>query len=707
MWAKAVGEHDMSTLRDISDETIAENLKQRLKGGIIYTYIGRVLIAVNPFKDLDLYGPDVLEIYCEEDKIDKLEREMSGITVALHRDRVSRCSTAKLPTFQPHRKFVENLHKHKEPKPPHIYALTNNMYHNMMIEKKTMEKVEQVKTVSSKHIMNCINKVSGMGSERIESRVVHLAPNERNFHVFYQILRGCTQEEKGHFGLQGKTEDYYYLNQSGVYTIDGKDDKKDYKATRVLLQCLARLLGVNKENLQEKLVSVITETRWGGRVEITKKTNNKDQENSFEQFVINYVNEKLQQVFVELTLKIEQEEYVREGISWEPVEFYNNKIVCELMENKRPLGIMAVLDDICSSLHTVTEKSEKTFMKKMKDIAGSNNDYSGLLHVHDEYFTINHYAGNVDYEAKSFCTKNKDELSNDMISLMQSSENPFVRDLFPETVYAGGKGQRNTGCAKMKCQTNGLIGKIMACTPHYVRCIKPSDSKAPLDWNQQRVIHQIAYLGLKECIAIRRSGFAIRRDFDCIVKRLGIIASETKQRWVGDRAEGCRLILRSAGFDSGKWKIGKTKLFLKEPDALHDLENIKNKHLGKFCVIIQKHYRRYRQMKQYNYMKQASEFQKNSFAPRIEWKRQRLGTLTFAEIVKETMDLKVATRRPNRGSFTTIIQTIFGLSGGGVHCKGISLEIQEGSLTTATRDVCLQLCNCKEEVAPIKTGNTS
>ncbi|KAJ7312523.1 hypothetical protein OS493_039634, partial [Desmophyllum pertusum] len=259
-----------------------------------------------------------------------------------------------------------------------------------------------------------------------KSRVVHLAPNERNFHVFYQILRGCTQEEKGHFGLQGKTEDYYYLNQSGVYTIDGKDDKKDYKATRAamdvvgldhvkqetmfqllsailhlgnvefkengnvafptdekLLQCLARLLGVNKENLQEKLVSVITETRWGGRVEITKKTNNKDQavvardtlakalyshlfdylvqvinnamqkekdnlcigildiygfesikENSFEQFVINYVNEKLQQVFVELTLKIEQEEYVREGISWKPVEFYNNKIVCELMENK-------------------------------------------------------------------------------------------------------------------------------------------------------------------------------------------------------------------------------------------------------------------------------------------------------------------------------------------------------------------------------------
>lgn len=77
------------------------------------TYIGRVLIAVNPFKALDIYGPDVLEIYCEGGKIDKLESEMRGITVPLHRDRVSRCSTAKLPAFEPHSKYVENLNKYQ------------------------------------------------------------------------------------------------------------------------------------------------------------------------------------------------------------------------------------------------------------------------------------------------------------------------------------------------------------------------------------------------------------------------------------------------------------------------------------------------------------------------------------------------------------------------------------------------------------------
>ncbi len=58
------------------------------------------------------------------------------------------------------------------------------------------------------------------------------------------------------------------------------------------------------------------------------------QKNGFEQFCINFVNEKLQQIFIELTLKAEQEEYVSEGIKWTPIDYFNNKIVCELIECK-------------------------------------------------------------------------------------------------------------------------------------------------------------------------------------------------------------------------------------------------------------------------------------------------------------------------------------------------------------------------------------
>lgn len=55
---------------------------------------------------------------------------------------------------------------------------------------------------------------------------------------------------------------------------------------------------------------------------------------SFEQFCINYCNEKLQQLFIELTLKSEQEEYLKEGIEWEPVKYFNNTIICNLIEEK-------------------------------------------------------------------------------------------------------------------------------------------------------------------------------------------------------------------------------------------------------------------------------------------------------------------------------------------------------------------------------------
>jgi myosin heavy subunit len=54
--------------------------------------------------------------------------------------------------------------------------------------------------------------------------------------------------------------------------------------------------------------------------------------NGFEQFIINFCNEKLHQVVMETTLKEEQEEYVREGIEWTPIEFFNNAVICELIE---------------------------------------------------------------------------------------------------------------------------------------------------------------------------------------------------------------------------------------------------------------------------------------------------------------------------------------------------------------------------------------
>lgn len=177
------------------------------------------------------------------------------------------------------------------------------------------------------------------------------------------------------------------------------------------LQFPAYLLGLDEANLNEKLTTRIMESRWGGKSETTVVKLTVEQavytrdalakalyarlfdflvaainaamakpaglsigvldiygfeifeHNGFEQFCINFVNEKLQQIFIELTLKAEQEEYQQEGIKWTPVEFFNNKIVCDLVEEKRPPGIMCVLDDVCAQLHAQTDGADIKFLE--------------------------------------------------------------------------------------------------------------------------------------------------------------------------------------------------------------------------------------------------------------------------------------------------------------------------------------------------------
>ncbi|EDO63356.1 AGAP011726-PA, partial [Anopheles gambiae str. PEST] len=85
--------------------------------------------------------------------------------------------------------------------------------------------------------------------------------------------------------------------------------------------------------------------------------------NSFEQFCINFCNEKLQQLFIELTLKQEQEEYLREGIEWVPVEYFDNKVICNLIEEKHK-GIVALMDEECLRPGDPTDLS---FLAKMND----------------------------------------------------------------------------------------------------------------------------------------------------------------------------------------------------------------------------------------------------------------------------------------------------------------------------------------------------
>jgi myosin-1 len=169
------------------------------------------------------------------------------------------------------------------------------------------------------------------------------------------------------------------------------------------------------------------------------------QDNSFEQLCINYVNEKLQQIFIELTLKTEQEEYVREQIKWTPIKYFNNKIVCDLIEERRPPGIFAALNDACATAHADPSAADNSFIQRTSALA-SNPHFESR----GSQFLVRHYAGDVMYNVAGMTDKNKDSLVKDLLDLVAESGNRFLQTLFPDRPDPNSKKRPPTGGDRIK-----------------------------------------------------------------------------------------------------------------------------------------------------------------------------------------------------------------------------------------------------------------
>ena len=326
------------------------------------------------------------------------------------------------------------------------------------------------------------------------------------------------------------------------------------------------------------------------------------EKNGFEQFCINYVNERLQQIFIELTLKSEQEEYQREGIKWTPIDYFNNKIVVDLIESKKPPGVMAILDDVCFTMHAVTEGADHKFLEKLDGAVRGHKHYTG----NRSQFIISHYAGSVTYDCDGFTEANKDTLYKDLILLMQSTDRPFIRNLFPEEVDDSDKKRPTTQSFKIKNQSQELVDTLMRCTPSYVRCIKPNETKRPKDWDAKRVEHQVRYLNLKENIKVRRAGFCYRNLFDKFLKRFAILSKETFPIWTGLPRDGIKIIMDAVNMDASEWQLGQSKVFVKSPESLFLLEEQRDRKYHYYAKVIQRAYRRWKSRKYFLEMRKKA-----------------------------------------------------------------------------------------------------
>jgi myosin I len=797
---KEVGVSDLTLISKISNEAINDNLKKRFENGEIYTYIGHVLVSVNPFRDLGIYTDEVLNSYRGKNRLEM---------------------------------------------PPHVFAIAEASYYNMKGYKENQciiisGESGAGKTEAAKRIMQYIANVSGGTDSSIQkikdmvlatnpllesfgnaktlrnnnssrfgkyleiqfndrgepvganinnyllekSRVVGQIKNERNFHIFYQFAKAASASHRQNFGVQ-EPGSYVYLSRSKCLDVEGMDDHADFKDTlnamkiigmsqaeqdnlfRMLAAILwlgnvtfgeddqgnakitdqsvvdfvAYLLEVEASHVNKALTERVVETSRGGRrgsvyevpLNPAQATSVRDalakaiyfnmfdwivsrvnvslkalggmaysvgildiygfeifERNSFEQLCINYVNEKLQQIFIQLTLRAEQEEYAREQIQWTPIKYFDNKVVCELIEEKRPPGVFAALNDACATAHADPTAADQTFVQRLNALSSNPN-----FQPRQGQFIIKHYAGDVAYAVDGMTDKNKDQLLKDLLNLVGQSTNSFLHTLFPAPVDQDNKRRPPTAGDKIKQSANDLVATLMKASPSYIRTIKPNENKSPSEYNVGNVLHQIKYLGLQENVRIRRAGFAYRQTFEKFVERFYLLSPKTSYAgdytWTGDYLSGTKQILKDTSIPVEEYQMGKTKAFIKTPETLFALEAMRDRYWHNMAIRIQRAWR--------NYVRYRTEC-----AIRIQrfWRRLN-GGLEYIKL--RDQGHQVLAGRKERRRLSILGSRRFLGDYLGVANKGGPGEVLAESINLNTREPVL--FSCRAEILISKLGRSS
>ncbi|XP_021367481.1 myosin heavy chain, striated muscle-like [Mizuhopecten yessoensis] len=323
--------------------------------------------------------------------------------------------------------------------------------------------------------------------------------------------------------------------------------------------------------------------------------------NSFEQLCINYTNERLQQFFNHHMFILEQEEYKKEGIEWEFIDFGMDLQACiELIE--KPMGILSILEEECM----FPKADDKSFQDKLySNHMGKNPMFTkpgkptrpnqGMAH-----FELHHYAGNVPYSITGWLDKNKDPINENVVALLSVSKEPLVAELFraPEEPAGGGKKKRGKSAAFQTISAvhreslNKLMKNLYSTHPHFVRCIIPNELKQPGLIDAELVLHQLQCNGVLEGIRICRKGFPSRLIYSEFKQRYSILAPNAIPQGFVDGKTVSEKILTGLQMDPTEYRLGTTKVFFKA-GVLGNLEEMRDERLSKIISMFQAHIRGY------------------------------------------------------------------------------------------------------------------
>uniref|UniRef100_A0A3Q2FCJ8 Myosin IXAb n=1 Tax=Cyprinodon variegatus TaxID=28743 RepID=A0A3Q2FCJ8_CYPVA len=524
---------DLCALPELTERALLDSLRARFRQEKIYTYVGSILIVINPFQFLPIYNPKYVKLY-DNHTLGKLEPHIYAVAdVAYHamlQRRKNQCIVISGESGSGKTQSTNFLIHH-------LTALSQKGFASgveqiILGAGPVLEAFGNAKTAHNNNSSRFgkfiqVNyqesgTVRGAYVEKYlleKSRLVYQEHNERNYHVFYYLLAGASEEERKAFHLL-KPEEYHYLNQMtkrphklhwdncyetelhDCFTVEGEDLKHDFERLQLAMEMVGFLPATRKQifsllsailhlgNIRYKkktyrddsidicnpeglpIVSELLEVKEEMLLEAltTRKTantvrdsmakslysalfdwivfrtnhallNNKDLEdkskllsigvldifgfedyenNSFEQFCINFANERLQHYFNQHIFKLEQEEYRAEGITWHNIDYIDNSGCLNLI-SKKPTALFHLLDEECN----FPQASNQTLLDKFKR-QHEGNSYIDFPAVMEPAFIIRHYAGKVKYGVKDFREKNTDHMRPDIVALLKSSKNAFI-----------------------------------------------------------------------------------------------------------------------------------------------------------------------------------------------------------------------------------------------------------------------------------------
>ncbi|XP_037643194.1 unconventional myosin-X isoform X1 [Sebastes umbrosus] len=738
------GVEDMSTLEDLHDGAIMHNLFLRYQQRHIYTYIGSILAAVNPYQLLTgLYDRPAVEMYSRH-HLGEISPHIFAVANECYRSLWKRLQNqcvlisgesgaGKTESTKLILKFLSAMSQHSLDVSSRDG--TSHVEEALLESSPIMEAFGNAKTVYNNNSsrfgkfvqLHFCQKGNIQGGRIIDyllekNRVVRQNPGERNYHIFYALLAGTNTQQREAFGLT-QPDSYHYLRQSSCLPDKTINDSATFQdvlnAMRTMqfteenigeiLRLLAGilqagniefmtaggaqvssksaalsrtsdLLGLNPDQMAEVLthrsmilrgemistpltVEQAVDSRDSMAMAlyaqcfnwIIRKLNNRIrgkedfksisildifgfenfEVNRFEQFNINYANEKLQEYFNKHIFSLEQLEYNKEGLVWVDINWMDNGECLDLIEKK--LGLLALMNE---ESH-FPKATDGTLLEKLHSQHSKNSFYvKPRVAVHN--FGVRHYAGEVVYDVRGMLEKNRDTFRDDILNLLRESRLDFVYDLFEhvlsrnkqDTLRNTSKHRRPTVSSQFKDSLHSLMSTLSTSNPFFIRCIKPNTHKMPDQFDQTLVLNQLRYSGMLETVKIRRTGFPIRRPFQDFCCRYKVLmrGSTTPE----DPRGSCVQLLHLYDSSSTEWQLGKTKVFLRE-SLEHRLEKQREMEVLRAAMIIQAHVMGYMARKQYRKLLQCIVvIQKNYRA--FYWRRKflllRWAALTFQKRVR-------------------------------------------------------------------------